>query len=73
MESGIRLGRYRHFKGREYLVIGLALHSETLETMVVYKALYDDEALWVRPISMWTERAAVEDRLVQRFTWIAEA
>ena len=73
MESEIRLGRYRHFKGREYLVMGLALHSETLERMVVYKALYDDEALWVRPLSMWTELVSVDDRLVPRFTWIADA
>ncbi len=49
------MGKYRHFKGKEYLVLGLASHSETLESMVVYQALYGDKALWVRPAAMWNE------------------
>ena len=51
----IRPGRYRHFKGKEYEVIGTARHSETLEEMVVYRALYGDGSLWVRPAAMWSE------------------
>lgn len=51
----IRPGRYRHFKGGLYQVIGTALHSETREPMVVYRALYGDGGLWVRPASMWSE------------------
>ena len=48
-------GRYRHFKGKEYELIGLATHSETMETMVVYRALYGQQGLWVRPAVMWNE------------------
>ena len=53
--STIHPGRYRHFKGKEYQVIGTARHSETLEEMVVYRALYGDGGLWVRPAAMWSE------------------
>ena len=53
--STIKPGRYRHFKGSEYEVIGTARHSETLEEMVVYRALYGDGGLWVRPAAMWSE------------------
>ena len=52
--STIKPGRYRHFKGNEYEVIGTARHSETLEELVVYRALYGG-GLWVRPAAMWTE------------------
>ena len=51
----IKPGRYRHFKGNEYEVIGTARHSETLEELVVYRALYDNGGLWVRPAAMWSE------------------
>ena len=51
----IRPGRYRHFKGGEYEVLGVASHSETLEPMVVYRALYGERGLWVRPAAMWNE------------------
>lgn len=51
----LKPGRYRHFKGKEYELIGTALHSETMEEMVVYRALYGDCGLWVRPAVMWTE------------------
>ena len=54
--STIPLGRYRHFKGNEYEVIGIARHSETEEPMVIYKALYGDGGIWCRPASMWNER-----------------
>ena len=53
--STIKPGRYRHFKGNEYEVIGPARHSETLEELVVYRALYDNGGLWVRPAAMWSE------------------
>ena len=53
--STIKPGRYRHFKGNEDEVIGTARHSETLEELVVYRALYGDGGLWVRPAAMWTE------------------
>jgi len=52
----IELGHYRHFKGNEYEVIGVAKHSESLEPMVVYRALYGEHGLWVRPLSMWNEQ-----------------
>ena len=51
----IRPGRYRHFKGGEYEVLGVASHSETQEPMVVYRALYGERGLWVRPAAMWNE------------------
>lgn len=51
----IQPGKYRHFKGNEYEVIAIARHSETTEPMVIYKALYADGELWVRPASMWNE------------------
>lgn len=53
--STIKPGRYRHFKGSEYEVIGTARHSETLEELVVYRALYGEGGLWVRPAAMWSE------------------
>ena len=66
----IKLGRYRHFKGKEYEVIGIAKHSETLEPMVIYKALYDDGLLWVRPASMWNETVTRDGKVIKRFTYI---
>ena len=51
----IQPGRYRHFKGGEYEVIGVARHSETMEELVVYRALYGERGLWVRPAAMWNE------------------
>ncbi len=51
----LKPGKYRHFKGGEYELIGIAKHSETLEPMVVYRALYGEQGLWVRPAAMWTE------------------
>ena len=68
----IRPGRYRHFKGREYEVIGLARHSETQEEMVVYRALYGDFGLWVRPARMWNETVERDGKTFRRFTYIGE-
>lgn len=71
-QSDIKPGRYRHFKGNEYEVIGLARHSETLEPMVVYRALYGEGGLWVRPATMWNDMIEREGRQYQRFTYIHE-
>lgn len=70
--SEIRLGKYRHFKGGEYEVVGIAKHSETQEEMVVYRALYGDGGLWVRPASMWNETVERDGKTYQRFTYIEE-
>ena len=64
----IRPGRYRHFKGGEYEVLGMATHSETLEPMVVYRALYGERGLWVRPASMWNELVERDGAARPRFT-----
>ena len=66
----IKPGRYRHFKGREYEVIGVAKHSETLEEMVVYRQLYGEHGLWVRPASMWEEKVERDGKTFTRFTYI---
>lgn len=68
--STIKPGRYRHFKGNEYQVIGTARHSETLEEMVVYRALYGDGGLWVRPAAMWSEQVERDDYCGPRFTLV---
>ena len=68
----IKLGKYRHFKGNEYEVIGIARHSETLEEMVVYRALYGDGDIWVRPAEMWNETVERDGKTYQRFTYINE-
>lgn len=68
----IKLGRYRHFKGNEYEVIGIAKHSETTEEMVVYRALYGEQSLWVRPTSMWNETVERDGKVFRRFTYIDE-
>lgn len=69
----IALGRYRHFKGKEYEVIGIAAHSETMEPMVVYRALYGEGGLWVRPASMWNELVEREGISCRRFAYVGEA
>ena len=68
----IKPGRYRHFKGREYEVIGVAKHSETLEEMVVYRQLYGEHGLWVRPASMWEETVERDGKSYKRFTYIGD-
>ena len=70
--SEIKKGRYRHYKGNEYEVIGVAKHSETLEPMVVYKALYGDGDIWVRPATMWNEKVNANGVEMLRFTYIGE-
>lgn len=68
----IRPGRWRHFKGNEYVVLGIAQHSETLEPMVVYRALYGDGGLWVRPAAMWLETVERDGQSFPRFTYIGD-
>lgn len=65
-------GRYRHFKGKEYELIGVAKHSETLESMVVYRALYGEGGLWVRPAAMWNEWVDREDYHGPRFYFVGD-
>lgn len=67
MEEEIKLGRYRHYKGNEYIVLYLAAHSETMEKMVVYQALYGEFGIWVRPASMWNEMVEVNGQKMRRF------
>lgn len=67
MSQSIKPGRYRHFKGREYIVIGVARHSETDEELVVYRQDYGDRSLWVRPAVMFCEKIRVGDDWVVRF------
>ncbi|MDD2495818.1 MAG: DUF1653 domain-containing protein [Oscillospiraceae bacterium] len=69
MES-IKPGKYRHFKGNEYEVLYIAKHSETLEEIVVYKALYGEHGIWVRPASMWNETIERDGKTYKRFTLI---
>ena len=66
----IKLGKYRHFKGNEYEVLAVAKHSETLEEMVVYRALYGDGGIWVRPAAMWNEMVTREGKTFPRFTYL---
>ena len=66
----IKIGKYRHFKGKEYEVIGVAKHSETLEEMVVYRALYGDGGVWVRPACMWNETVERDGKTYKRFTFV---
>jgi cyclomaltodextrinase / maltogenic alpha-amylase / neopullulanase len=70
MINMLKLGKYEHFKGKQYEVIGIAKHSETLEDIVAYKALYDDGKLWVRPLKMFLEEIEIEGRKVLRFKYI---
>ena len=68
----IRPGKYRHFKGKEYEVLGLATHSETEEQMVVYRPLYGERGLWVRPAAMWNETVERDGQTWRRFTYIGD-
>ena len=65
-------GRYRHFKGKEYEVLFTARHSETEEEMVVYRGLYGDRGIWVRPAAMWDEEITRDGKSFRRFTYIGE-
>lgn len=66
----LQLGRYRHYKGRDYTVLGVARHSETMEWLVVYRPEYGERGLWVRPLEMFTESVLVDGKSLPRFAWI---
>lgn len=68
----IKPGKYQHFKGNLYEVIGVARHSETQKEMVVYRALYGEHGLWVRPAAMWTETVDRDDYHGPRFQYIGK-
>jgi hypothetical protein len=68
----ISLGKYRHYKGNEYEVVCFAKHSETLEDMVVYKALYGERGTWVRPLSMWENLIEIDGKTVKRFELVGD-
>lgn len=68
----LKPGRYRHFKGNEYELLGVARHSETLEELVVYRALYGERGLWVRPVAMWNETVERDGKTYRRFTYLGE-
>ena len=63
----LKKGTYRHYKGNLYELVDIVNHSETLEKMVLYRALYGEKELWVRPISMWDEEVVVDGKKVKRF------
>ena len=69
----LKKGKYRHFKGKEYELLGIATHSETLEQMVVYRALYGDRGIWVRPAGMWSETVEKDGYIGPRFQYIGDA
>jgi len=69
----LRPGIYRHFKGNEYELLTIATHSETEEPMVVYRALYGDGGVWVRPLPMWTEHVERDGYSGPRFAFVREA
>lgn len=74
IKNNIKNGIYQHYKGNKYEVIGIAKHSETLEDLVVYRALYDNKVsqLWVRPLKMFTETIENDGKEMERFKYIGE-
>jgi len=66
----LKKGIYRHFKGKAYEVLGIAKHSETLEEMVVYRALYGEHDLWVRPVALFIEEVTVDGKPIPRFQFV---
>jgi hypothetical protein len=69
MSKTLRTGIYRHYKGQIYAVMGVARHSETEEELVVYRALYGQQGLWVRPLRMFTETVEIDGETIPRFVW----
>lgn len=68
----IQTGKYRHYKGNEYEVIGVARHSEDESELVVYRTLYGDHSLWVRPLAMFIEDVEVDGKSVPRFAYVGD-
>jgi hypothetical protein len=73
LEQQLKPGKYRHFKGNEYQVLGVARHSETEEAMVVYRTCYGEFDLWVRPLALFLSTKEVDGKQVARFEYIGEA
>lgn len=71
LAQSIKLGRYEHYKGNKYQVLGVAIHSETLEELVIYKALYGEYLTWVRPLKMFLEDVEYSGKKQVRFKYIA--
>ena len=69
--KNLKLGIYQHYKGNKYQVIGIAIHSETLEEMVVYKALYGERLTWVRPLKMFLETVEINGKIKPRFLFLS--
>lgn len=69
----MKTGIYQHYKGPKYQVLGVARHSETEEPHVVYRCLYGEYDLWIRPLSMFTETVVHEGQQIPRFRWISDA
>jgi len=70
MSATLKMGKYKHYKGNLYQVEGIATHSETEEKMVVYRPLYGEGGLWVRPLSMFIEQVEVEGKSQARFAYV---
>lgn len=70
MKEKLQTGTYEHYKGKQYNVVGVAKHSETLEELVVYRALYSEHDLWVRPLKMFLEEVEIDGRNIPRFKFI---
>ncbi len=68
--SNVTPGRYRHYKGNEYTVLGIARHSETLEELVVYRPEYGERGFWVRPVAMFLETVTVDGKELPRFQYL---
>ena len=68
----IRIGKYKHYKGNYYQVIDFAIHSETMERMVLYKPLYGEDRLWVRPAKMWNEIVTLDGIERKRFEFVSD-
>jgi len=67
----LEIGKYRHYKGNEYLLIGVSRHSETLEELVIYRSLHDNGDLWARPLSMFVESVEIDGKKISRFEHIS--
>lgn len=72
-EGAVTIGRYRHYKGKDYIVIGVARHSETEEELVVYRQDYGERSLWVRPKAMFLESVEVDGQSIPRFQFVGAA
>ncbi|MBI2052216.1 MAG: DUF1653 domain-containing protein [Parcubacteria group bacterium] len=68
--KSLKLGEYEHYKGNKYKVLSVARHSETLEELVVYQALYNDHSIWVRPLDMFLEKVKIDGKIIPRFKHI---